>query len=161
MIIDYLKEYLEQYDVKRYKRIGDLKIPVTAVNGTFYHGSSVESGEDPFEVFEFGYSDWDAIWITPDKYVAEEFCSWQGDKGRDFYLYTVNFSSKNMALIDMSVFKDLQECFGFDDLREYISFLSQHGFDGWVTQGSIGRTIYDDIAVFDTDLLKILSYKKM
>jgi len=133
----------------------DIYVPVGSVSGTFYHGTSVDEDDELFDEFNPGvYGDYDAIWITDDRSAAEEFSGWKGGFNKK-YVLTVEYASNNMVLIDKRVYSDLCEYLGIDDLRESIDYLKSQGFDGWVTQGSIGRTIYNDIAVFNYDELKI------
>lgn len=138
----------------------DIYIPIGSVSGTLYHGTSFEDDDDDddeiFDTFNPNvYGDYDAIWVTDDKYIAEEFSNRNGHNNR--YVIEVEYSSTNMAIIDQGLFNDLKEYLGIYDLREAIPFLKNEGFDGWITQGSIGRHVYNDIAIFNYDDIKIIS----
>ena len=43
-------------------------------SGICYHGTCIDrETEDPFTELDSSYSSYDAIWVTPDQYAAEQF----------------------------------------------------------------------------------------
>jgi len=135
-----------------------IDMPITSVSGTFYHGTSFDKDEEPFDSFSIDMSDYPAVWVTDDEEIAKEFAS---NREGIPVLYTINFNSNKMAQIDYSLFEDLKDYLGFFDLRESIEWLRNLGFEGWVTQGSVGTDLYNDIAIFYEDMIEIKSIKKI
>jgi hypothetical protein len=124
-----------------------------SLDGEFFHGTSYE---DELFIPEIGYSDYDAIWVTDGLYAAREFADYHYG-GSDFkkVVLKTHFKSNNIISIPAQgeyTYKDLMEFYGVSDLRETIPFLSQK-YNGWITKGSIDKFLYNDIAIFDDDLL--------
>lgn len=131
----------------------ELKLPKTHLDGVFYHGTSTDESS-VFNNHDPDYSDWGAVWFAPQKNAAIKFSD-QYD-GKVKILFVVRLKSDDIADISYGTGKELIEFLGFHDLREAIPFLKQNGFNGWVTSGSIGDTIYTDVAIFDTDIIDIV-----
>lgn len=132
----------------------EVDIPIVSVSGTFYHGTSTDVDDEPFDEFDIDYSEYPAIWITDDKQVAAQFSKWHS--GDVNYLYTVKYDSDSMVYIDQNTYSMLMNYLEINDIRDAIYFLSENGFDGWVTIGSIGNKRYNDVAVFDPSMINIV-----
>jgi len=134
-------------------------IHVISIEGTFYHGTSIDPDDEIFSSPQIGYSDWEAVWITEYEHVAQEFANWHGYTDNDIQVvYQINISSDNIVQISTPMMDELKEFYGVDDPRELIPFLSQK-FDGWQVVGSIDSTRYNDYAIFDDDLLEVTGVK--
>lgn len=121
------------------------QIERTSYVGPAFHGTSVY--HDFMRDLEQGYSDWEATWITPDEYAAEEFAE---DREGIPIVYMMEASLENLADIQPSDIDAIREFLGGEpiDPRECFDFLRNQGFDGWFTLGSIGSQAYNDIAIF-------------
>lgn len=127
------------------------KIPRKRINGIYYHGFSIsKDGEtELFDCFNFGFSDWEAIWVTEDETIAEEFSSWKSDEDDDIrVVYEVNVKSSGIADIDYETSQEISDYWGISDFRESINILKDKGYNGWCLPGSIDGHMYDDIALF-------------
>lgn len=123
--------------------------PGSPFEGSCYHGSSFELGEWPFAELSDEWSDWEAVWVTPDEGAAREFALNRSGPGRVPVVFKVEVALENMADIGLSgELRDWMEESGCEDVRECIPELHRLGYDGWRTTGSIGRMLYEDIAVF-------------
>ena len=49
---------------------GEIKSVI--LNGEYYHGTGFDGG-DFFKYITVDYSDWEAVWVTDDVYIAQEF----------------------------------------------------------------------------------------
>jgi len=148
-------KYLDSFKI--YEAI---RIPKTKINGIYYHGTVVKDKE-VFRSFSFGYSDWDTIWFTDNEKVAEEFSdnAFRDEENEYMIIYKVQLKEKDIANIDYSLFRRIEDEEGMDDMREYIPTLIRRGYSGWKTLGAVNSIQYDDIALFDLDNVKILSAK--
>ena len=137
---------------KKFKLFESLEdFNTVSLEGYYYHGTSIE---DKLFKPEIGYSDYDAIWVTDELMVAQDFSDyhyWGGEDYKQVVLKTY-FKSDNIIEIPYGTYKDLLEYYGVEDLRDTIEYLN-HDYDGWVTKGSLDKMLYNDIAVFDDDLL--------
>ena len=133
------------------------------ISGTFYHGSYIndEHGLSIIKEFEFGYSDYNAIWITDDENIAKLFTKYNSTSNNDIQcVYKIKVKpTKKIAYIDMNIYKEILDYYGFYDLREFIEILTQSGYDGWKTLGSIDGHQYDDYAIFNLNLIYIEEVK--
>lgn len=159
MLLNYSNFILEK--IKTGSKIIDSmkKIPIS---GAFYHGSHLDEDLNVIKEFEFGYSDYDAIWFTDDEYIAEKFCDYNMGTGYNnikcVYKITIE-PTKNIADINRDIYEEILDFYGFYDLRESIETLKQLGYDGWRTSGSIDGHAYVDYAVFDLNLIYIQEVK--
>ena len=135
----------------------EIVIDSKSFEDTCYHGSYVEKDQDLFEDLNTDFTEWDAIWVTTEEYIAEEF-------GKNYFtadgpknipiVFKLHVKMEKVAQIySLEVWKEIQEFYNLEpDLREAIDFLQQRGFNGWSTKGGIAGTkggySYDDIAVF-------------
>lgn len=125
----------------------------TEIDGIYYHGTTMDEGF--FDTLDPDYSDWGAIWFTDDSNIADEFSDNSGDENR--VMFKVRLKSENIADLSMlDTANEYMETQGVKDLRETIPHLVEEGFDGWITTGSIGSHIYDDIAIFNEDCIEYL-----
>lgn len=131
------------------------RLPRKRLNGEFYHGFSVNKeydNTDIFHEFDFSYSDWEAVWVSDDEYVADEFSSWKTNDDDDIrVVYKVKVNTTGIADIPYEESQDIMEYFGLSDFRESIPYLKDKGYKGWITPGTIDSTRYDDIALFYPD----------
>jgi len=114
-----------------------------------YHGSRLFPGVDEVpSVLDTGWTDWEAVWVTDNEAMAEEFCDYAGDMGIPIK-YRINLELARALAFeggDLWIFDEL----GYgDDVRVAIPLLVSLGYDGWITTGSLGWNRYRDIAVFD------------
>ncbi len=130
----------------------------TSFNGLVYHGSMLTPDDEAIwtDVSE-SYSDWGAVWVTPDEQAAEEFAtryigSRPPEEGQ--VPFVIRLAADFPNLLDLltdfpteaSEFRD-EWC--NRDIRECIDHFHRWGFDGWITDGSVGKLIYRDIAVWN------------
>lgn len=130
------------------------------LNGTYYHGTVVLD-DDIFDSFKIGHGEYDAIWVSDVEYIAEEFSEWKGgyDDNEVRVVYEVTIQTDRIANITYETSKKLTEKWGLYDFRETIPYLQNMGFNGWLTTGSIGYHQYDDIAIFNPEVIKINGVK--
>lgn len=108
------------------------------------------------------HTDWEAIWVTPDETAAEKFAtSRYKDSAAVPAVYEGAVSLSTALSIDLRLAGEISDEFGIDDIREAIPDLRHMGYDGWVTLGSIGGIIHEDVAVFDESLITFESVKLM
>jgi len=158
-MIEFLKlfEY-DEYD--EYDPLEELDLHSEAISGDFYHGSGCEEGEDPFEDFDMDWTEWGAVWLTNEKYIAVEFATGYREPPKAF-VHTVRLTEPlTVCRIDISDFEQMQMEFGIDDLREMIPHL-EGKYDGWVTTGAIGMNQYEDYAIFNADKLRIVDTEEI
>lgn len=137
-----------------------LKIPKIKLNGTFYHGSFVGENDDLFDELRVDYSDYGAIWVADEETVAEEFSEWHSSDKKDIrFVFSIKIKTNKIAEISYNLYQDLLYEWGFSDLRDSIPILKKMGYNGWSTSGSLGYTSYNDIAIFNADLINIESVK--
>lgn len=130
------------------------KISKTKIDDEFYHGTSIAADDDLFEP-SIGYSDYDALWVTDELEIAHEFAensNW-GDESIIYATFKTEIRSTKIANLEFDLVKNLMDYYGYEDPRELIPILDQSGFDGWLTSGSVGRHVYNDIAIFNSSLL--------
>lgn len=136
------------------------RIKKIKLNGIYYHGTAVQAEDDLFSEFNPGYSDWDATWFSSDENIAEEFADTAGrDDSETTAIYRVKLQCAPVADIDYEQTKRMIEDWELNDFREVVSILTQKGFRGWKTTGSIGSLLYDDIAIFNTNCVHIQDIK--
>jgi len=135
-----------------------MKVPKIRINGEFYHGTVV-TGSNLIYTFNSDYSDWDAVWVTNDEEIAEEFADNWRNETDILAIYKVHVKLTGVADIDYDKYQEIAEYSGTRDLREFIPTLIDKGYNGWRTIGSIGSLQYDDFAIFDPSNIKILSVK--
>jgi len=134
-------------------------IPKIRMNGEYYHGTILQDNEIITNL-HLGYSDFDAIWVTDDENIAEEFAEDKKyDKTDIIVVYKVIINTSKIADIDYEMSKDLIEKYELDDFRDIIEILKNKGYNGWKTSGSIGRTLYNDFALFYENLITIKEIK--
>jgi len=114
------------------------------VSGIHYHGTSI--ADDPIDELTGEYSEWDTIWVTSDENVAEKF----SDHGNGVQaVFEVQVNLLNALPIDHQVYTEIKyESDEFEDIRMAIPAIEMEGYDGWITLGSIGSIMYEDIAIF-------------
>jgi hypothetical protein len=128
-----------------------LTIPRIKINGIYYHGSSIRDDSDLIYGFRIGYSDWDTTWVSSDENISEEF-SYESCGSEDIkVIYRVKVKSNAIADIDYQTSQKIIKNWELYDFRECIDGLKEKGFRGWLTPGSIGSHMYDDIALFYPD----------
>lgn len=144
---------------KLFERIN--RIPRKKLNDIYYHGYSVnENDNDLFTEFDTNYSDWNATWVTDNESIADEFSEQYETEKSIRVIYKVLVKTSGIAVIDNDTANNILDEWSIDDFRESIEILKNQGFKGWTTTGSIGRLIYDDIALFYPDeQTKILTAK--
>jgi len=120
--------------------------------GTCYHGSYVEHGENLFNDLTDDYSDWEAVWVTPDQDVAKEFAASRGGDIGTPIVFQIKVKLDNMATITQSDSREMHDELDLYTLQEAIPYLRQYGYDSWHTMGSMGYHGYEDIAVFGGSL---------
>jgi hypothetical protein len=134
-------------------------IPRIKMNGVYYHGTIIQDNELITEL-TMGYSDFDAIWVTDNEKIAEEFAKdKQYDDNEIVVVYKVIVKSNKIADIDYSTSNQLIDKYELDDFRDIIEILKSKGYNGWKTPGSIGRNLYNDFAIFYKDLINIKDVK--
>jgi len=139
-----------------YDEESDVEIPSTYINDIVYHGTALNPNEDSlFDEFKIGHSDWDAIWVSEQEEISEEFAEEKKHEDDIEILYRIKLDADNLADISPETHEETKSYYGYEDLREFIPTLSQMGFEGWMTTGSIGSNLYNDIAIFDEDLIVI------
>lgn len=137
-----------------------LTIPKTSLNGTFYHGSTLRDDDYVIEHFNFGNSDYDAIWLADDEAVADTFSTWHSSDTNDVrVVYRTNLKINNIADISYELSQRLVEDWALYDFRDSIEPLKKKNFNGWITTGAIDFIKYNDIAIFYPDKIQILDAK--
>lgn len=135
-----------------------MRIPSTTINGTFYHGTSIELHETPFNNFILN-GDWDGVWFADNENIAQQFGEQFGLEDRSLVIYSVNIKCSRIAVIDLPLFLKLKESYDIEDFRELIPILKEKGFNGWKTIGSIDYLTYDDYCIFNPSLPTIIETK--
>ena len=137
------------------------RIPRTSVNGIYYHGFYVEDDSGLFDELNTGCSDYDAVWVTEEETIADEFTDYNSYSDNSIkVVYQVQVKSTGIADIDYQISREILDSWGLSDFRESIEILKRKGFKGWITPGSIDLHMYDDIALFYPDeQTKIVSVK--
>lgn len=143
-----LREMIEQFE----------DIEKTAVHSIMYHGAQTSDGEVFLDFDPSIYGEYDATWFASEESIAEQFSKWHYDPDETQVVYKVRINSDNIADLRSIDVRDLLDELAMSDPRELISLLSQD-FEGWVTDGSIGRGHYEDVAIFDTSTVEILEFK--
>ncbi len=141
----------EYYDSGGHRSVG--RILRTKMSGVFYHGSFAERGEGIFHEFEFGYSDYDAIWFTTDENIAKSFSNSKSYDENVKTIYRMNLKIDKIADINYEQSQRILDEWELYDFRESIDILKEKGFNGWKTPGSIEYDRYDDYAIFYKDLI--------
>ncbi len=140
----------------------------TSFRGLVYHGSMLtQDSEAIWTDVDVSYSDWGAIWVSPDEKAAEAFAGrylWSRplEDGQVPFVIRIaadfpnlidltDFSTEAAEFQDSEKFREAAEfrdewCSG--DVRECIGYFRQWGFDGWLATGSISQS-YQDIAVWN------------
>lgn len=134
-------------------------------SGICYHGTCINKNtESVFEELKEEYSEFDAIWVTPDEDVAEIFAK---DNRRDvenpvILVFKLKVQLESMAVIlDNEYWRDFMSNYECDyDLRDCIPVLRDMGFDSWYTAGAVDQTFYDDIAIFGYGTKAFISHVK-
>lgn len=140
-------------------------IYTTELNGTVYHGSSIDlEDEDSSLIDELreNYNDWDAVWVAEEEHIAKEFSensNWGNEKTHVNVIYEVEANCDEIAELTFELADELKEYYSLFDLREVIPYLSQVGYNGWQTTGSVDRYTYDDYALFNPSCLQIKAVK--
>ena len=152
-----LKEYID------YNDDGNPEFETTSLIGHVYHGTviNLEEGDGLYSKLRVGQSDWDAVWVSDQEKIAEEFSenkSYDEEKGI-FVVYMLEANCHDIAYIDYDDSKEIVDSFVVDDFREVFSMLDRLGYNGCKTLGSIGSTIYEDYAIFDENCLEIIAAK--
>lgn len=133
----------------------NIRIPKISIDNIFFHGTTTQS-DGVFLDINYDNSDWDAIWVADDENIAEEFSE---DKKYDdddiLTVYKIKIKTKKIADIDFELSKRLSNYYELDDFRDMIDILKSKGFDGWKVNGSIGSKLYNDYAIFYSDLIEI------
>jgi len=135
------------------------------LNGTVYHGSSVDLTEDDATLISElreDYSDWDAVWVSDEESIAEEFSensNWGDEDSLLYVVYEIEANCDNLAELPYDLTQELKEFYGLEDFREIIPTLTQNGYNGWLTTGSIGNRQYEDYALFNPSCLQIKRVK--
>lgn len=162
----YFKTY-EDYNNDDY----GLHIPSTELDNDieYYHGTVHEYVDyELIHKFNIGsWSDHHAIWVTFDEVIANEFSEYALESSDDRLekvfqvMYKLKIKTNHTALLlDTHILDELEDLFLKEkDLRNYIPNLIDMEFDSWKTNGSIGYHYYDDIAIFDDDLIEVISGK--
>ena len=155
----YIKTF-EQYDSDyddedEYEDILDL--PTRSIDGIFYHGTTISEDDELFLHFNPSiYSDHDAVWVSSDEDISKDFAdNWRHETSLTV-VFKMNIQMDNFVELNKNAYENINEYYGFEDLREAIPILSER-FNGWITTGSIGRKIYDDICIFDYENLETQS----
>ena len=155
-----IKEEIRHLFEDYYDEHTDITIPSIGINRTAYHGTAFDSEEDNvFDEFDTNYSDFEATWFSEEEYIAEEFSENRTAPGYIKAVYMVKLKSDNLADFSLSIFEELKNFYEYKDAREYIKLLKNAGFDGWITLGSIGYHQYDDIAIFNDNVIEIVGIK--
>lgn len=156
-----IKNTVHQYLNEQILNEDRLYIPKTKLSGIFYHGSLINGDDDIFNELNLGYSDWDAIWLTDDENIAEEFSEWHSGvyDNETRLVFRVKMNVRTIADITYDLSKRIIGTWGLSDFRESIPILKQKGFNGWITTGSLGYYTYNDIAIFNPNLIKIQDVK--
>jgi len=139
------------------------RIPRKSINGIYYHGFSLDQeseNTDLFNELKILY-DWEAIWVTEEETISEEFSEWKMNNDDDIkVVYQVQVKSTGIADIDYQTSQNILDEWGISDFRESIDILKRQGFKGWCTPGSIDNHQYEDIALFyPNEQTKIVSVK--
>lgn len=140
-----------------------IKIPRIKLSGNFYHGTVLVNDDNLFYRFDSKNSDWNAIWFADDEYIAEEYSDWKGGYGDGFseirVVYRVGVNIRSIADISYELSQEIKFEWELEDFREAIDILREKGFKGWQVPGSLGHNIYNDIAIFYPDEIKIQDVK--
>lgn len=137
-------------------------VKLNSVSRFFYHGSGLDSDELIHNFTIGGYSDHDAVWFADNEKMAEEFGKGYSRGGRDMIaVYKVQLKCRKTLALYTATWNELDMELGwYADPREYISDFMRVGFDSWMTMGSVvGVGQYNDIAVFNENVIKILAVK--
>jgi hypothetical protein len=138
--------------ITKYKLFeGRLIIPRIKINGIYYHGSSIQDESDLIYSFSLGHSEWDATWVSSYENISEKFSYEVCDSDDIKVIYKVKVKSNTIANIDYQTGQEIIDKWELYDFRESIERLKEKGFRGWLTTGSIGSHMYDDIALFYPD----------
>lgn len=148
--------------IKNYKLFESVgRLRRLRLNDIYYHGWGMDNSDEEIDLwneFGFGYSDYEAMWVTEEEQIAEEFSDWRGADIR--VVYKVQVKTTGIAEIDYPKSQDLMEYWGLEDFREIIDILKRYDYKGWSTPGAIGSNKYDDVALFYPDeQIKILEAK--
>ncbi len=131
----------------------------TSFSGLVYHGSMLtEIAEAVWTDLTDSYSDWGAVWVTPDERAAKEFAGrYRGSRplggDGDEIPFVIRVEGDFQNLLDLTNFTtdaaDFRDEWCGGDIRDCIDHFRRWGFDGWITNASIGRLVYKDIAVWN------------
>ena len=139
-------------------------------NDVCYHGTDVQPGEALFDELNMNYSDHEAIWVTDEEDIAEEYSRRnlnsyrpEANAGHVQVVFKVNVAMQNAAQINsLEEWKEFTLNYSLDmNLLENIPFLRSMGYDGWITLGGMGSRGYKDIAIFNPSAVNILEVKVM
>ena len=124
-----------------------------ALDQTVYHGSIFTLVDGMFTELDSNYSDWKAVWFTEDWGAAEEFAKTYHppEAGQYPVVLRCRLRLEKPAYLNFgsAELEDWKDIYGVRDIRELINPLRAAGYDGWVTQGSLGYISYDDLCAFD------------
>lgn len=150
------EEEEDEEDYEEYKP----EIESISYHGLAYHGTNIsldeEDDESLFSEFNSNYSDWSAVWFGNDENVAQKFSDWHERENSIKVVYEVQIDTDKLAYINQDIHSELNDFYGCEDLRECIEHLENLGYDGWQTMGSIDMIKYDDYAIFDLSIVKML-----
>lgn len=139
----------------------DTDYETLTLDGYFYHGTVLRKDEELIEKLETGYSDYDAIWVSSEEDVADDFSDQFGvEEGEIRCIYKIKLDNvENVVKLTYEQTQDIMEEYGLFDFRESIDILKNMGYKGWLTIGTIDEKIYDDYAIFYEDLIYIEEVK--
>lgn len=138
------------------------RIKKIKLNGTYYHGTSIQEDDNLFNEFNPQYSDWEATWFSNDESIAIDFAdSAHREENEIQAIYKVTLKCAPIADINYEQSTEMMKLWALSDFRESIPILVGKGFRGWKTPGSIGSTLYDDIAIFSPHCIDVIQGVKL
>lgn len=150
----------------RYKKLFEQEIEfdiidLSTISDVFYHGTILMKDSNLPDTLEIGYSDFNALWFTDEEDIAKEFMKGKIQNNNMVgVIYKVNLNCKNTLDINESMYQTIQQELDlYDDLRDYLDYFKNIGYDSWITSGSIGSDLYKDVAIFYEDDIKIIEVK--
>jgi len=113
--------------------------------GMCFHGTTMDLDSGVFTNLQED----DALWVTSDEYMAEEFAFLFKGSNALHAVFEIYIDLQNAAELikspKLDSFLHIHACL---DVRDCIPIFKTMGFDGWYTLGSLGTLVYDDIAIF-------------
>jgi hypothetical protein len=125
------------------------RIPRKKLDGIFYHGFTIADDSGLFDELSTNQSDWEAVWVAEEEWVAEEFSDWKSYSDDEMkVVYQIQVKSTGIAEVSYETSQNILDEWAISDFRESIDVLKRMGYRGWITPGSIDRHQYEDIALF-------------